>query len=117
MTSHLDPPEGSVLSSPTMSAIAPALSVQRFSRNKSLHAGFPISRTNSLLTAGHALYTWTMEMGKVAETLEQIATLLELKGENPFKTRAYVNAARALEAITEPLEKLIAEQRLAEVKG
>ena len=58
-----------------------------------------------------------MEMGKVAETLEQIATLLELKGENPFKTRAYVNAARALEAITEPLEKLIAEQRLAEVKG
>jgi DNA polymerase (family 10) len=58
-----------------------------------------------------------MEMGTVAETLEQIAVLLELKGENPFKTRAYVNAARALEGLTEPLEKLVAEQRLSEIKG
>jgi DNA polymerase (family 10) len=58
-----------------------------------------------------------MEMGTVAETLEQIAVLLELKGENPFKTRAYVNAARAIEGLTEPLEKLVAEQRLSEVKG
>src|SRR5207245_6305524 len=58
-----------------------------------------------------------MDKDQVADTLVRIATLLELKGENPFKTRAYVNAARALETITEPLEKLIAEQRLAEVKG
>ena len=43
--------------------------------------------------------------------------MLELKGENPFKTRAYANAARTLEALGEPLEKLVAEKRLGEVKG
>ena len=39
--------------------------------------------------------------------------MLELKGENPFKTRAYANAARALEALTESLDKLIAENQPA----
>jgi DNA polymerase (family X) len=54
---------------------------------------------------------------QVAEVLVGIATLLELKGENPFKSRAYENAARAVEAMSEPLEKVVAEGRLAEVKG
>jgi DNA polymerase (family 10) len=58
-----------------------------------------------------------MDKDRVAEILTEIGTLLELKGENPFKTRAYENAARALESLTEPLEKLIAENRLAEIKG
>jgi DNA polymerase (family 10) len=58
-----------------------------------------------------------MDKGQVAETLEKIATLLELKGENPFKTRAYTNAARALEGLAEPLDKLVSEQRLGGVKG
>jgi DNA polymerase (family 10) len=43
--------------------------------------------------------------------------LLELKGENPFKTRAYANAARTIEGLTEPLEKLVAENRLGDLKG
>jgi DNA polymerase (family 10) len=34
-----------------------------------------------------------------AEALERIAHLLELRGDNPFKTRAYHNAARALTAL------------------
>jgi DNA polymerase (family X) len=58
-----------------------------------------------------------MDKGQVAEVLVNIATLLELKGENPFKTRAYQNAARTLEALTEPLDKLIAEARLGDIKG
>jgi len=58
-----------------------------------------------------------MDKDRVAEILTEIGTLLELKGENPFKTRAYENAARALEGSTEPLEKLIAEDRLDEVEG
>ena len=58
-----------------------------------------------------------MDKSKVAEILVEIGTLLELKGENPFKTRAYGNAARAIENLTEPLEKLVAEDRLTEVKG
>jgi DNA polymerase (family 10) len=58
-----------------------------------------------------------MDKEKVAEILVEIGTLLELKGENPFKTRAYSNAARALEGVGEPLEKLIAEERLGEIQG
>src|SRR5947207_6272351 len=58
-----------------------------------------------------------MDKDRVAEILSAIGTLLELKGENPFKTRAYENAARTLESLSEPLEKLIAENRLSEIKG
>jgi DNA polymerase (family X) len=58
-----------------------------------------------------------MDKEKVAEVLVEIGTLLELKGENPFKTRAYGNAARTLEGLSEPLSKLVAEKRLGEIKG
>ena len=58
-----------------------------------------------------------MDKDKVAEILVEIGTLLELKGENPFKTRAYVNAARTLESLNEPLASLVAEKRLGEIKG
>jgi DNA polymerase (family 10) len=58
-----------------------------------------------------------MDKEKVAEILVEIGTLLELSGENPFKTRAYVNAARTLESLNEPLAKLVAEKRLGEIKG
>src|SRR5438128_686254 len=58
-----------------------------------------------------------MDKDRVAGILTEIGTLLELKGENPFKTRAYENAARTLESLSEPLEKLIAENRLSEIKG
>jgi DNA polymerase (family X) len=58
-----------------------------------------------------------MNKDQVADVLENIATLLELKGENPFKSRAYVNAARMLESLSEPLDKVIAEGRLGDLKG
>ncbi len=58
-----------------------------------------------------------MNKDQVAQILIEIGTLLELKGENPFKTRAYANAARTLEGLSEPLEKIIAEERLGEIKG
>lgn len=58
-----------------------------------------------------------MNKDEVAEILVNIGTLLELKGENPFKTRAYHNAARAIESTSESLDKLIAEDRLGELKG
>lgn len=43
--------------------------------------------------------------------------LLELKGENPFKVRAYQSGARALENLEEDIDRLIGEERLGEVKG
>ena len=58
-----------------------------------------------------------MDKESVAGILVDIGTLLELKGENPFKTRAYVNAARTLESLAEPLDTIVAEQRLGEIKG
>lgn len=58
-----------------------------------------------------------MDKDKVAEVLVEIGVLLELKGENPFKTRAYGAAARALEVLTEPLDKIVSENRLSEIKG
>ena len=58
-----------------------------------------------------------MDKEKVADVLLEIGVLLELKGENPFKTRAYANAARALETLNEPLQKVVSENRLGEVKG
>ena len=58
-----------------------------------------------------------MDKDKVADILVEIGTLLELKGENPFKTRAYSNAARTIQGLHEPLEKIVAEKRLGEIKG
>jgi DNA polymerase (family 10) len=58
-----------------------------------------------------------MDKDQVAEILLEIGTLLELKGENPFKTRAYTNAARTIESLSEPLVKIIAEKRLGKIKG
>ncbi len=58
-----------------------------------------------------------MTKDEIAEILSEIGILLELKGEVVFKTRAYANAARTLESLGEPLEKLIEEDRLGEIKG
>jgi len=54
---------------------------------------------------------------EIAEILEEIGTLLELRGENPFKTRAYHNAARSIEGLDEDLEALVARDELREIKG
>jgi DNA polymerase (family X) len=53
----------------------------------------------------------------VALALREIASLLELEGENPFKVRAYENGARAVEGLPEDLGALVAANRLVEVKG
>jgi len=58
-----------------------------------------------------------MDKSEVIEILEEIALLLELQGENPFKIRAYDNAARTLEGLTEDFEALVAEERLGDLKG
>nr|WP_198017639.1 DNA polymerase/3'-5' exonuclease PolX [Syntrophorhabdus aromaticivorans] len=52
----------------------------------------------------------------ISAILEEIAMLLEIKGENPFKTRAYYNAANVLSGITN-LDELVRQRRLREIKG
>ena len=58
-----------------------------------------------------------MNKEQVAQILTEIATLLELKGENPFKSRAYQNAARAIESLGQPLETVFAPDSEANIKG
>ncbi len=58
-----------------------------------------------------------MDKTSVLSALEEMAVLLELKGENPFKIRAFTNASRALQGISDDFEILIKSERLIEIKG
>jgi len=58
-----------------------------------------------------------MTKAEVAAVLEEIAALLELKGENPFKIRAYANAARSIETFGGALSDLQDEEALAKIPG
>jgi len=58
-----------------------------------------------------------VDVREVARVLDEIASLLELKGENPFKVRAYENAARALDGLTQDLGELIEAGTLTGVRG
>jgi DNA polymerase (family 10) len=53
----------------------------------------------------------------IAKALEEIGTLLELKDENPFKIRAYANAARSLEAWGGNVSDLQDEEALSKIPG
>jgi len=58
-----------------------------------------------------------MDKATIADVLEKIATLLELKDENPFKIRAYVNAARSLETWGGNIADLANEEVLEKIPG
>lgn len=58
-----------------------------------------------------------MDKNQAADALEEIAVLLELLGENPFKTRAYVNGARTLRGLEGDLAAVVAAGGLAELRG
>ena len=58
-----------------------------------------------------------MTKGEIAAVLEEIATLLELKDENPFKIRAYTNAARSLETFGGNVSELQDEEALKKIPG
>lgn len=58
-----------------------------------------------------------MRNAEVAALLNRVADLLEIKGENFFKIRAYREAVRQLDNLTTEVEDLIKEGRLKEVPG
>jgi DNA polymerase (family 10) len=58
-----------------------------------------------------------MDKATIADVLEKIATLLELKDENPFKIRAYTNAARSLETWGGNIGDLRDEETLEKIPG
>jgi DNA polymerase (family 10) len=58
-----------------------------------------------------------MDKRQVATILDEIGTLLELQGENPFRCRAYAMAARAIDQLEENLADVVAAGRLAGIPG
>ena len=66
---------------------------------------------------GHVPQISRMKKADIVDILEDIAVLLELKGDNPFKIRAYSTGARVLETMEDDLGEVIAEERLASIKG
>src|SRR5437868_12772965 len=58
-----------------------------------------------------------MDKSQVAAILDEIGTILMVRGENPFRCQAYHNAARAIEQLSEDLPQLIAANRLQEIHG
>ena len=58
-----------------------------------------------------------MDKKSVAKILKEIGIILDLKGDNPFKTRAYHNGARIIESLTENLQDLVTSGEIANLKG
>ncbi|MEO8276403.1 MAG: DNA polymerase/3'-5' exonuclease PolX [Thermoanaerobaculia bacterium] len=53
----------------------------------------------------------------IAAILREVADLLELKGENPFRSRAFSNGARAIQGMVEDPQELYEAGTLGEIKG
>ncbi|MCR4428717.1 MAG: DNA polymerase/3'-5' exonuclease PolX [Caldiserica bacterium] len=58
-----------------------------------------------------------MKNQEVADLLNKISALLELKGENRFKVIAYAEAARRIENLSTPIENLYREGKLNQIPG
>jgi DNA polymerase (family 10) len=54
---------------------------------------------------------------EIATIFRDIAKILEIKGDNPFRIRAYERAAQNIEGLTEDIEGYIKEDRLTEIPG
>src|SRR2546422_8443345 len=58
-----------------------------------------------------------MQNRAIASMFNDIADMLEIKGESPFRITAYRRAARALEGLTEDVAALAARGELEEIPG
>lgn len=60
-----------------------------------------------------------MDNADVARLLDEVADLLEIKGDNPFRVRAYRTAARTVESLGESVESICKQDpaRLTELRG
>lgn len=53
----------------------------------------------------------------VARAFDEVAMMLEVLGDNPFRIRAFFNAARAVEDMSEDLNQMLASGELINVRG
>lgn len=54
---------------------------------------------------------------EVSNIFHEIAKILEIKGDNPFRIRAYEKAGQNIKGLTEDIEKFIKEDRLRDIPG
>jgi DNA polymerase (family X) len=57
-----------------------------------------------------------MENPEVAQVFEEVADLLDIQGDNPFRVRAYRNAARTIRDLSAPLSQMTPE-KLEDLNG
>ncbi len=60
-----------------------------------------------------------MKNTQIADSFDQLADLLEFQGANPFRVRAYRNAARLIRDLTEPIAGILADgqRKLTDLPG
>ncbi len=58
-----------------------------------------------------------MDKKQIAAVLKEMAVMMEIRGDNPFKVRAHQNAARIIEGLSVDLPALVKSGQLLEIKG
>jgi len=58
-----------------------------------------------------------MKNAELADIFNEIADLMEIQGDQPFRIASYRKVARILEELTEDVETLLADDRLAKIPG
>jgi len=58
-----------------------------------------------------------MDKHEVAQILYEVSQIFEIQGENPFRVRAYQNAARIIEGLSDDLELLVKSEGLIKLRG
>jgi DNA polymerase (family 10) len=61
--------------------------------------------------------SYVRDAAAVSALLREYGQRAALRGGNPYRAKAYVRAAESLGALTEPLDRVIAEGRLKEIPG
>lgn len=87
---------------------------ETFSKSPSLRRGLILANRT-----GHRIFAPMADVTRdtLVKTLEDIALLLELKGENPFKTRAYRNGAEIVQNFDGNIVARAADDDLKGIKG
>jgi len=76
-------------------------------------SGEPVDRASQ----GAPIRKSPITKSEVVVTLENMGRIMEITGANPFKIRAFFNAARELEAISGDLEQMVDSGELLDVQG
>lgn len=58
-----------------------------------------------------------MKNQEVGQIFRDFAKILEIKGDNPFRIRAYERASQNISALSEDIEKMTRDERLREIPG